>query len=87
VEYSRTPSRTNQLYGSGWWLDPDARLHTPAVPDQGSAHRPSAFFALGAYGQVIGVDPPHDLVYVITATDSDISRPVSRAILAAFATT
>jgi CubicO group peptidase (beta-lactamase class C family) len=84
VEYSRTPSRSNSRYGAGWWLDPEARLHSPAVPDQGSGPRPGAFFALGARGQVIGVDPPHDLVFVITATDSDISKPVSRAIMTAF---
>ncbi len=85
VEYSRTPSRTNQRYGSGWWLDPEARLHSPIAQGQSPDHQPAAFFALGARGQVIAVDPPHDLVYVITATDTDISQPVSRAIRTAFA--
>jgi CubicO group peptidase (beta-lactamase class C family) len=69
VDYSRTPSRTNAQYGSGWWLDPQ---------------QPGAFFAVGARGQVIGVDPRHDLTFVITATDPDKSKPVSDVIMSVF---
>jgi CubicO group peptidase (beta-lactamase class C family) len=69
VDYSRTPSRTNPRYGSGWWLDPN---------------RPGDFFAIGYRGQVIGVDPAHDLTYAINSNDEDLSKAVSGAILTAF---
>jgi CubicO group peptidase (beta-lactamase class C family) len=70
VDYSRTPSRTNAQYGSGWWLDPQL---------------PGTFFAVGARGQVIGVDPGHDLTFVITSTDAGRSKPVSDVIMSVFA--
>jgi CubicO group peptidase (beta-lactamase class C family) len=70
VDYSRTPSETNPEYGAGWWLD---------------LLRPGVFYAVGIDGQVITVDPAHDLTFVTLATDSQISLPVSEAILDAFA--
>ncbi|RPJ20103.1 MAG: class C beta-lactamase-related serine hydrolase [Planctomycetaceae bacterium] len=70
VEYSRTPSATNPEYGAGWWLD---------------LERPGVFYAVGVRGQVITVDPAHDLVLVHLATDSALALPVSEAILDAFA--
>jgi Beta-lactamase class C and other penicillin binding proteins len=70
VEYSRTPSKANPEYGAGWWLD---------------IERPGVFYGIGIRGQVIAVDPEHDLTFVTLATDSAISRPVSEAILEAFA--
>lgn len=70
VEYSRTPSRSNPEYGAGWWLD---------------LERPGVFYAVGIRGQVITVDPQHDLTFVTLATDSATSLPVSEAILNAFA--
>lgn len=69
VEYSRTPSATNPEYGAGWWLDPE---------------RPGVFYAVGVDGQVITVDPEHDLTFVTLATDGPVSLPVSEAILDAF---
>jgi hypothetical protein len=44
-------------------------------------------YAVGVDGQVITVDPEHDLTFVQLATDgaSDISLAVSEAILDAFA--
>lgn len=59
-------------YGAGWWLDPE---------------RPGVMYAVGVDGQVITVDPAHDLTVVQLATDgaSDISLAVSEAILDAFA--
>jgi CubicO group peptidase (beta-lactamase class C family) len=69
VDYSRTPSSTNKRYGAGWWLDPD---------------RPDVYAALGYAGQQIVVDPPHDLVIVITSTDANKSQSVRDAILTAF---
>jgi CubicO group peptidase (beta-lactamase class C family) len=53
VEYSRTPSPTNPEYGAHWWLD---------------LERPGVMYAVGARGQVITVDPAHDLVIVQLAT-------------------
>ena len=69
VEYSRTPSVSNPEYGAGWWLD---------------LERPGVFYAVGIRGQVITVDPEHDLTFVTLATDSATSLPVSEAILNAF---
>jgi CubicO group peptidase (beta-lactamase class C family) len=70
VDYSRTPSPTNPEYGAGWWLD---------------LERPGVFYAIGIRGQVITVDPEHDLPFVTLSTDSAVSLPVSEAILDAFA--
>jgi CubicO group peptidase (beta-lactamase class C family) len=69
VEYSRTPSPSNPEYGAGWWLD---------------IERPGVFYAVGIRGQVITVDPAHDLTFVTLATDSATSLPVSETILNAF---
>jgi CubicO group peptidase (beta-lactamase class C family) len=69
VDYSRTPSTSNPEYGAGWWLD---------------LERPGVFYAVGIRGQVITVDPEHDLTFVTLATDSAASLPVSEAILNAF---
>jgi CubicO group peptidase (beta-lactamase class C family) len=72
VDYSRTPIVADAEYGAGWWLDPE---------------RPGVMYAVGVDGQVITVDPEHDLTFVQLATDgaSDISLAVSEAILDAFA--
>jgi CubicO group peptidase (beta-lactamase class C family) len=72
VDYSRTPIVADAEYGAGWWLDPE---------------RPGVMYAVGVDGQVITVDPEHDLNFVQLATDgaSDISLAVSEAILDAFA--
>jgi CubicO group peptidase (beta-lactamase class C family) len=70
VEFSRMPSDTNPEYGAHWWLD---------------LERPEGFYAVGIEGQVITVDPEHDLTFVTLATDSATSPPVSDAILDAFA--
>lgn len=69
VEYTRTPSPSNPEYGAGWWLD---------------LERPGVFYAVGVRGQVITVDPEHDLTFVTLATDGAVSLPVSEAILNAF---
>lgn len=69
VEYTRTPSPSNPEYGASWWLD---------------LERPGVFYAVGVRGQVITVDPEHDLTFVTLATDSAASLPVSEAILNAF---
>jgi CubicO group peptidase (beta-lactamase class C family) len=70
VDYSRTPSSTNHRYGAGWWLDPK---------------RHDVYAAQGYAGQQIVVDPPHDLVVVITSTNGDRSTALREAVLDAFA--
>jgi CubicO group peptidase (beta-lactamase class C family) len=72
VDYSRTSVIARSEYGAGWWNDPK---------------RPDVMYAVGVDGQVITVDPAHDLTFVQLATDgaSDISLAVSEAILDAFA--
>lgn len=69
VKYSQTPTPPNPAYGAGWWLDP---------------HHPGVFSAQGAFGQMIAIDPTHDLTFTITSANGDFSS-VSNAILDAFA--
>jgi CubicO group peptidase (beta-lactamase class C family) len=70
VEYSRAPSPANPEYGAHWWLD---------------LARPGVLYAVGARGQVITVDPAHDLVIVQLGT---VGGPLildhTEAILGAF---
>jgi CubicO group peptidase (beta-lactamase class C family) len=72
VEYSRTPSPAEPEYGAHWWLDP---------------LRPGVSYAVGIRGNVITVDPAHDLVIVQLSTVAG-SLPLNHteAILDAFAT-
>lgn len=53
IEFSRNPSPAEPEYGAHWWLDME---------------RPGVMYALGFNGQVITVDPAHDLVIVQLAT-------------------
>lgn len=71
VEFSRTPSPAEPEYGAHWWLDP---------------LRPGVFYAVGIRGNVITVDPAHDLVIVQLGTVAG-SLPLdhTEAILNAFA--
>jgi CubicO group peptidase (beta-lactamase class C family) len=72
VEYSRTPSSTEPEYGAQWWLDP---------------LRPGVSYAIGSQGQVITVDPAHDLVIVqLSTVGGDLPLQQTEAILQAFAT-
>jgi CubicO group peptidase (beta-lactamase class C family) len=72
VNVSRTPSPANAEYGAFWWLDPA---------------RPGVLLADGAFGQVIAVDPDHDLVVVQLGANLawDGDRPLVDLILDAFA--
>jgi CubicO group peptidase (beta-lactamase class C family) len=73
VGYTATPSQANPEYGAHWWLDPE---------------RPGVMYAVGVRGQVITVDPAHDLVIVQLAT---VGGPLildhTEAILGAFEAT
>jgi CubicO group peptidase (beta-lactamase class C family) len=71
VEYSRTPSPANPEYGAHWWLDPA---------------RPEVMYAIGAQGQVLTVDPAHDLVIVqLSTVGGELPLAQTEAILNAFA--
>lgn len=71
VEFSRTPSPASQDYGAHWWLDP---------------LRPGVSYALGILGNVITVDPAHDLVIVQNSTVAgQLPLDHTEAILDAFA--
>ncbi len=71
VEYSRTPSAANDEYGAQWWVDPT---------------RPELMHAIGIQGQVITVDPRHDLVIVqLSTVGGSLPLQQTEAILDAFA--
>lgn len=56
IRLATTPTPIRPVYGYLWWLNPD-RVQYPAASDQ-------AFFALGAGGNVLWIEPAHDLVVV-----------------------
>jgi CubicO group peptidase (beta-lactamase class C family) len=71
VELTRTPSPANPEYGLHWWLDP---------------RRPEVLYAIGTQGQVITVDPGHDLVIVqLSTVGGQLPLAQTEAILDAFA--
>ena len=71
VEFTRTPSPANVEYGAHWWLDPV---------------RPGVSYAVGIRGNVITVDPAHDLVIMQTGTVAgQLPLQLTEAMLDAFA--
>ena len=70
VERTRTPSPANPEYGAQWWLD---------------SQRPGVFYAIGIRGQVITVDPVHDLLIVqLSTVGGPLPLAQTEAILDAF---
>ena len=70
VEYSRRPSAANNEYGAQWWLD---------------LERDGVSYAIGIQGQVITVDPRHDLVIVqLSTVGGSLPLQQTEAILDAF---
>lgn len=70
VERTRSPSPAHPEYGLQWWLD---------------AERPGVMYAIGIRGQVLTVDPNHDLVIVqLSTTGGPIPLEQTEAILEAF---
>jgi CubicO group peptidase (beta-lactamase class C family) len=57
-----TPSPLRPGYGFLWWLNTDQKLYDAATP--------RSFFARGAGGNVIWIDPEHDIVAVLRWTDT-----------------
>jgi CubicO group peptidase (beta-lactamase class C family) len=71
VELTRTPSPAEPEYRAHWWLDP---------------LRPGVSYAVGIRGNVITVDPAHDLVIVQLSTVAGaLALTHTEAILDAFA--
>jgi CubicO group peptidase (beta-lactamase class C family) len=62
IAESITPCPLNPRYGLFWWLNSDG-LYQPAAPSD-------SFFAIGAGGNVIWIDPAHDIVAVLRWIDS-----------------
>jgi hypothetical protein len=58
-----------------WWLN-SARKVVPSAPE-------SSFFALGSGGNVIWIDPDHDLVVVTRWLDFDALDGFARRVVAA----
>lgn len=75
VTLATTPTPLRPVYGFLWWLNTDQKQY-PAAP-------PRSFFALGAGGNVIWMDPEHDMVVVIRWTATDKIDEFMRLVLAA----
>lgn len=63
VDQMRTPCAINPGYGLMWWLNTDHCQFKAASPD--------SYFALGAGGHVIWIEPKHDLVVVLRWMDKN----------------
>jgi CubicO group peptidase (beta-lactamase class C family) len=71
VDFTRTPSPADREYGAQFWLDPA---------------RPEVSYAVGILGNVITIDPAHDLVIVqLSTVAGDLPLDHTEAILGAFA--
>jgi CubicO group peptidase (beta-lactamase class C family) len=75
IRLATTPTRVASHYGYLWWLNTKRKL-LPAAPA-------SNFFALGSGGNVIWVDPDHDLLVVTRWLDLAQFDALSRLILSA----
>jgi CubicO group peptidase (beta-lactamase class C family) len=71
IAQAMTPCPLNSVYGYMWWLNTERRLYP------GASER--AFAAQGAGGNVVVVEPEHDLV-VVTRWTTDAAGIVSRVI-------
>ncbi len=74
IEKALTPTPLRPVYGYMWWLN-TGRLQFPAA----SA---SSFFALGAGGNVIWIDPAQDLVVVVRWFDNARTNEFMRLVSA-----
>ena len=73
IDTATTPSQMNPRYGYMWWLNTGQELY-PGAPA-------SAFAAQGAGGNVVYIDPEHDLV-VVTRWAGDRTGAVDRVLAA-----
>lgn len=63
IEETITPCPVEPTYGFMWWLNTGRRLY-PGVPE-------SSFFARGTGGNIVWVNPEHDLVTVVRHITSE----------------
>jgi CubicO group peptidase (beta-lactamase class C family) len=75
IDLSLVPTPLRPNYGYMWWLNTD-RKQFPAAP-------PSSFFALGAGGNTIWIDPDHDMVVVVRWFDNSKTNEFIRLMMAA----
>lgn len=61
IRAATTPTAIMPTYGLMWWVNPDGRLFSNGPSDD--------YFARGAGGNVIWVDPDHDMVVVMRWMD------------------
>ena len=73
IERSTTPCEVNRTYGYMWWLNTDRMLYPAASP--------ASFTAQGAGGNVVLIEPEHDLV-VVTRWVSDVAGVIERVVAA-----
>jgi len=73
IDAALAPSRENPRYGFLWWLNTDRKAWPRASEN--------AFAALGAGGNVVFVEPEHDLV-VVTRWAGDAAGVVDRVVAA-----
>ncbi|HVI02267.1 MAG TPA: serine hydrolase [Enhygromyxa sp.] len=74
----------NDAYGYLWWLNKPGRVVLPSIPARNEYDGkmfPSApdhmFMALGAFGQLIAVDPKDEIVLVRATLDYDQTDPLA----------
>ncbi len=75
IAMATTPTPIKPVYGFMWWLNP-GRQQFPDVPE-------TNFFALGAGGNTIWIDPDHDLVAVVRWLDPAHQNEFMKLVLAA----
>ena len=75
IAKATTPTDIRPVYGYLWWLNTDRRQYPAATP--------RSFFALGAGGNIIWIDPEDDLVVVTRWLDTSKANELMRQILAA----
>ena len=69
------PTPIRPVYGYMWWLNTDRK--------QFAAASPSSYFALGAGGNTIWIDPERDLVVVTRWLDNRATNEFMRRVAAA----
>jgi CubicO group peptidase (beta-lactamase class C family) len=77
IDLATTPTPLRPVYGFLWWLNTDGKQYSKASP--------KSFFALGAGGNPIWIDPEHDMVVVTRWMDPSRFNDFAGKVVAAFA--
>ena len=75
IRLATTPTELRPTYGALWWLNTGRGQYKSASPE--------SFFALGAGGNVIWVDPANDVVAVLRWTNTRRVDEFARLVTAA----